>query len=174
MTRPKLPLVGLPADTYSVDGLVFHSVGDKYVRATAEVGRCATVVLHALGAGQLDAVLDHLSGVVLTYTDRANELTGTFQTSDRQPASDYYVVAIPEDRSLWRTGSRRLVSTRPATDGRFSFTRIPAGDYRLAGLIDFDPGDFADRTFLDTLLLQGIPVTVRDGARTVQDIRVAQ
>src|SRR5688572_4390072 len=63
---PAAPLVGLPADSYEKDGLAFHSVGDKYVRAVAEVALCATVVLPAIGDGQLDAVLDHLSGVVLT------------------------------------------------------------------------------------------------------------
>jgi putative glutamine amidotransferase len=66
MTRPNLPLVALPADTTELDGLVFHSVGDKYVRAVAEVAGCATVVLPATGEAQLDASLDHLSGMVLT------------------------------------------------------------------------------------------------------------
>ena len=66
MTRSNLPLVALPADTYVSDGLVFHSVGDKYVRAVAEVARCATVVIPALGDGQIDAILDHVSGIVLT------------------------------------------------------------------------------------------------------------
>ena len=60
------PLVGLPADTYAHDGLVFHSAGDKYVRAVAEVARCAAVVIPAIGEAQLDGLLDHLSGVVLT------------------------------------------------------------------------------------------------------------
>jgi putative glutamine amidotransferase len=66
MTHPKRPLVGLPADTAARDGMVFHTVGDKYVRAVAEVAGCETVVLPSTGEGHLDAVLDHLSGVVLT------------------------------------------------------------------------------------------------------------
>jgi putative glutamine amidotransferase len=66
MTRPRLPLVGLPADTADLDGLVFHSAGDKYVRAVAEVARCNAVVIPSIGEGQLDALLDHLSGVMLT------------------------------------------------------------------------------------------------------------
>ena len=66
MTRPTLPLVGLPADTAGIDGLMFHKAGDKYVRAVAEVARCAAVVIPSLGEQQLDALLDHLSGVVLT------------------------------------------------------------------------------------------------------------
>lgn len=130
------------------------------------------------GRDLLDEPLDvrdqHVSGVVITYTDRANELTGLFQTASGQPATDYYVVAIPADRALWRAGSRRLVSTRPATDGRFSLTRLPAGAYRLAALTDFDAADLADAAFLDALASRGIAVVVRDGERTVQDIRVAR
>ena len=33
------PFVGLPADTYESHGFLFHSLGDKYVRAVAEVSR---------------------------------------------------------------------------------------------------------------------------------------
>jgi hypothetical protein len=114
-----------------------------------------------------------LSGLVLTYTDRANGLAGTFQTASGQPSSDYYVVALPDDRSLWRAGSRRLVFTRPGTDGRFSFARLPAGGYRLAALTDFDPSDFGDAAFLESVASQGIEVVVTDGATTTQDIKVA-
>ena len=66
MKKPTLPLVGLPADTAGADGLVFHKAGDKYVRAVSEVARCAAVVIPSLGEQQLDGLLDHLSGVVLT------------------------------------------------------------------------------------------------------------
>jgi hypothetical protein len=122
----------------------------------------------------LEVRTQSVSGIVVTFTDRVNELTGTFQTASGQPVSDYYVVAIPDDRSLWSPVSRRLVSTRPATDGRFSLTRLPAGAYRLAALTDFEPSDFADTAFLEALVSQGIAVTIRDGEPTVQDIRVAQ
>ena len=64
---PALPLVGLPSDTYEKEGLVFHSIGDKYLRAVAEAARCAPVMLPSLGdAGLIEATLDHLDGVVMT------------------------------------------------------------------------------------------------------------
>ncbi len=66
MKQPSLPLVGLPADTAGTDGLIFHKAGDKYVRAVAEVPRCATVVIPSTGEQQLDGLLDHFSGIVLT------------------------------------------------------------------------------------------------------------
>jgi len=61
-----VPLVGLPSDTYESHGLLFHSLGDKYVRAVVDVARCPAVMLPSIGEEGLDAVLDHLSGIVMT------------------------------------------------------------------------------------------------------------
>lgn len=61
------PLVGLPADTNLQHGHLFHSVGDKYLRAVAEVADCLPVMIPALAdAVDLDHVLDHLDGVLMT------------------------------------------------------------------------------------------------------------
>ncbi|MFM8748416.1 MAG: gamma-glutamyl-gamma-aminobutyrate hydrolase family protein [Aestuariivirga sp.] len=62
-----LPLVGLPADTYESNGFLYHSIGDKYVRAVAEAAHCLPVMIPSLiDALELDALLDHLDGVVVT------------------------------------------------------------------------------------------------------------
>ena len=62
-----LPLVGLPADTYENHGFLFHSIGDKYVRAVAEAAHCLPVMIPSMtDALELDALLDHLDGVVVT------------------------------------------------------------------------------------------------------------
>ncbi len=61
------PLVGLPADTYENHGLLFHSLGDKYVRAVAEVSGCTPVMIPAMiDALQLDRMLDHFDGILMT------------------------------------------------------------------------------------------------------------
>ena len=62
-----LPLVGLPADTYENHGFLFHSFGDKYVRAVAEVALCSPVMIPSMmDAMELDALLDHFDGIVIT------------------------------------------------------------------------------------------------------------
>ncbi len=67
MAREVKPLVGLPADTYAHEGFLYHSIGDKYLRAIAEVAHCVPVMIPAMtDALDLDAVLDHLDGVLLT------------------------------------------------------------------------------------------------------------
>ncbi|MET0481700.1 MAG: gamma-glutamyl-gamma-aminobutyrate hydrolase family protein [Aestuariivirgaceae bacterium] len=61
------PLVGLPADTYEDRGFTFHSIGDKYLRAVAEVARCIPIMIPALDADfDLEGLLDRLDGVVMT------------------------------------------------------------------------------------------------------------
>jgi putative glutamine amidotransferase len=65
MTRK--PLVGLPADTYEKDGFLFHSLGDKYARALAEVSDVIPVLIPSMGdALAVDSILDHVDGVLMT------------------------------------------------------------------------------------------------------------
>jgi putative glutamine amidotransferase len=61
------PLVGLPADTHESHGFVYHSLGDKYVRAVAEVADCTPVMIPAIiDALHLDQMLDHFDGILMT------------------------------------------------------------------------------------------------------------
>ncbi len=61
------PLVGLPADTYESHGFLFHSLGDKYVRAVAEVSRCTPLMIPSMiDALHLDQLLDPFDGILMT------------------------------------------------------------------------------------------------------------
>lgn len=62
-----LPLVGLPADTYEDHGFLFHSLGDKYVRALADVAHVLPVMIPSLmDENNIHALLDHFDGVLMT------------------------------------------------------------------------------------------------------------
>ncbi len=115
-----------------------------------------------------------ITDIVMTWTDRPGGITGVFQTSTGQPLSDFYVVVFPADENMWIPGSRRVASTRPGTDGRFTISPLPSGAYRLIALADFELSDFDDRQYLQSLVPQSIVVTVGDGEVTEQDIRVAE
>jgi hypothetical protein len=118
----------------------------------------------ALGASVTDAVI--------TFTDRHNELSGALQGASGLPAPEYVVVVFPADRALWQS-RRRVRTTRPATDGAFSVGDLPAGAYLLAALTDFEPSDADDSSFFERLVPQSVPVTLTEGERKVQNIRVA-
>jgi putative glutamine amidotransferase len=62
-----LPLVGLPADTYENHGFLFHSIGDKYLRAVSEAAGCMPVMIPSMiDALEIDALLDHFDGILMT------------------------------------------------------------------------------------------------------------
>jgi hypothetical protein len=115
-----------------------------------------------------------ISGVVITFTDTRSELAGTLSVPAGQTADRYAIVAFTADRVLWRENGRRLRSVRPAPDGVFSITDLPAGEYLLAAVDNAPPEDWQQASFLEQLAAASVKVTIRDGAKTTQDIRIAK
>jgi hypothetical protein len=130
------------------------------------------------GKEVLDSTLEvtegtDISGVIVTFTDRHSELSGVFQSTAGTPATDYFVIVFPADRALWRPQARRIQATRPATDGKYTFRDLPPGDYLVAALTDAEPGDWDSAEFLAQIAPGGIRVSVAEGERKTQDIRLA-
>jgi len=129
------------------------------------------------GRDALDVPIDINGGVItgalLTFTNRHSDLTGQLQTSAGLPATEYFVIAFPTDRSLWRRNARRIRVARPATDGTYLFRDLPAGEYFLGALTDVAPNEWQEPAFLDQLAGASLKVTVADGQVTTQSIRIA-
>jgi len=115
-----------------------------------------------------------LGGVVVTYTDQRTELAGTLQTPAGAPASDYFVVVFPADSNLWRRDSRRVQSVRPASDGHYSVRDLPAGEYLIAALSDFESTDLQDPAFLRALVSAAAKTTLVEGETKRQDLRLVR
>jgi putative glutamine amidotransferase len=59
--------VGLPADTYENHGFLFHSLGDKYLRAVAEVSGCMPLMIPSMiDVMNLDHLLEPFDGILMT------------------------------------------------------------------------------------------------------------
>jgi len=114
-----------------------------------------------------------LSGVTVTMTDRHTELSGVLQTAEGQPATQYDVIVFPADPALRRPRSRRMQSARPGSDGTFIVRDLPGGDYILAAVTDMDPREWQAPSFLDRVGTAGVKVTLVDGGKTRQDLRIA-
>jgi hypothetical protein len=111
--------------------------------------------------------------VVLTLTDQHTLLSGVLETPARQPAVNFTVIAFTANRSWWSTPFRRVRTTRPATDGHFSFQDLPPGEYYLAAMTDLAPDDVRDPDFLSQAVGMAIRVTINEGERKVQNLRIS-
>jgi protocatechuate 3,4-dioxygenase beta subunit len=132
----------------------------------------------ANGRDLLDFPLDigpgeNPSNVVVTFTDRTQQLSGTILDASGQPVSRYTILVFPSDPRYWPSASRRVQSTRPSTTGAFLFRGLPAGDYYLTAVTDIDPANRADPAVLEQLAKVSIPIAIKEGEQKVQDIRVA-
>jgi hypothetical protein len=112
------------------------------------------------------------SEVTVTLTDKVTELSGMLQSSSGAPASDVFVIAYAADRRLWGPGARRVQAVRPAVDGRYTINGLPPGDYLVAAVLDIDPNDWNDPAFLDQLVPASIKLTLGEGEKKTQHLRI--
>lgn len=129
------------------------------------------------GVDLLDAPLtirpgETVSGLVITMTDVRSEISGVLQGSDGRALADDTIIVFAADRQFWTPLSRRTQATRPGTDGRFSVMDLPAGDYIIAAVSDVEPGQWKDPQFLADIAPYGVKISLADGEKKVQDIRI--
>jgi len=115
-----------------------------------------------------------MAGLMIRFSDRLAELSGTLQTAPTDPVSRYVVVLLPADRSLWRPGSRWIRLARPSSDGAFSIDNLPGGEYLIALLTNATTVDLEHTDFLDQAAQSAVRVRIGEGDRVRQDLRVGQ
>jgi hypothetical protein len=115
---------------------------------------------------------ESIAGLTLIYTDRTSEISGTLQDPSGRPAPDYFIIAFPTEKALWRSTGRRIQQVRPGTDGKFIIRNLVAGSYHLAALTDVVAGEWNDPEFLEQLVPFAASLTLAEGEKKVQDIRI--
>ena len=114
-----------------------------------------------------------VEGVAITFTDRSTELTGKLQDGSGNPVSDLMILVFSTDRATWYPQSRRMRQpTQPGSDGMFRFTGLPPGDYYLAAVTDLEQGDWGDPGFMEQVAAASIKISLGEGEKKVQDIRI--
>ena len=104
------------------------------------------------GVDTLDFPLDikpneSIHGALLTFTDKTQELSGTLQDALGKPTADFTIILFAADNRFWTPLSRRILATRPGTDGKFTFRNLPVGQYRLTAVTDAEQGEWFDPAF---------------------------
>jgi hypothetical protein len=114
-----------------------------------------------------------VTDLVVTFTNTPAEVTGQLVDRLNRPAPEFSVVLFTVDRAQWLTSPRRMMGPiRVASDGTFRFAGIAPGDYYLSALTDIDPRQLGDPALLDQLAAAAARVTVAEGERKVQNLRI--
>jgi hypothetical protein len=117
------------------------------------------------GAGEV-------SDVVVTFSHRGAEISGRLIDASGRPVTRYSIVVFTQDRTLWLPHARRIRSAQPATDGSFAIGGLPAGEYAIAAVEEIQSDELADPAFLSQLLASSFKVTLGEGERKQQDLKV--
>lgn len=115
---------------------------------------------------------EDIADIAVVMSTKTQELSGTLTDGQNQAATDYSVIIFATDAQYWLPQSRRIVSLRPGTDGRFTARNLPPGEYYMAAVTDVEPGEWFDPEFLQQLRAASVRVTLNDGDKKTQDLRI--
>lgn len=139
------------------------------VRSATVDGRDAYESSFELQAGRAP------TAVAVTLTTRLPQLSATITDQSGKNVPNMIFVLFSANREHWTgTTSRRIRSSnRPGDDGVYQFNSIIPGDYLLAVLTELEPNDQFDPAFLDQLVPSAIKITLAEGDKKVQNLRIA-
>ena len=115
---------------------------------------------------------EELAELVITFTDKITEVTGTLFDPAGRPSSGLSIIMFPVNRAQWGTRSRRTMPATAASDGKFRLTGLPPGEYYMAAVTEFEYPDLSDPSFLEQLAAGAFKITLAEGEKKVQDIRM--
>jgi hypothetical protein len=115
---------------------------------------------------------NNVSGVVATFTDHPAELSGTVYDGANRVTPNFPIVVFATDKAYWTLGSRRVQTARPASDGKFKVAGLPSGEYYVCAVTAVDRTEVYDPAFLEQLVAVSFKITVADGEKKTQDLRL--
>ena len=68
--------------------------------------------------------------------------------------------------------SRRIFALRPDNEGKYRAPNLPAGEYLLSAVTDVAQNEWFDPAYLTQLKPVSIRLTIAEGDRKVQDLRI--
>jgi hypothetical protein len=165
---------GTATPEFSIDGII--PAGYRVTATGLRGWMLKSAMINGRDAADLPVDISaDVSDTVITLSDKLTELSGVLQTPAGRPAAEYFVIVFAKDPAYWFSGSRRIVSLRPSTDGRFATTAtspLPPGDYLISVVTDVRTGEWFDPAFLKTLIASAVPITLGEGEKKRQDLQI--
>ena len=115
-----------------------------------------------------------ITNLVLTFTDKRTEITGTVRSRTSTGDPDAVVVAIPSNVREWiaegmNTTVMRTARTSPS--GSYLISGLPSGDYRVIAMSEDFAVEAREPAFLERLVALGTSIALRDGEKRTLDLR---
>jgi hypothetical protein len=123
----------------------------------------------------LELGADDMAGVVLKFTDRPPELSGTVRSENGAGDPTALVLIFPRDERGWTdygASPRRLRSVSPDTNGAYRVTGLPTGEYLVAAVNEEALQPWQDPAVLQKLAGLATSVTIGPGEKKSQDLVV--
>jgi hypothetical protein len=126
------------------------------------------------GANRLDTPVDASNGdltdVAITLTDLPTELTGTVRNARNEAAAGAALIVMPAQQATWTPHRTRL--TRASTNGLFTITGLPPGDYLIVAVDDAMTEGWQDYRKLSQLRTMGTRITLRANETVTLHMRI--
>jgi len=173
-----LPPLKLEGDRrFTVSGVIpgTYRIGSNVQALRTSLGGWWLKSVTSGGAELLDALLElreDREDVVVTFADRASELTGSVRDGSGNPWADGFVVVFSTDRSRWFFNSRRVAGARPNADGRYQVRNLPPGEYFIVADDDIDVNEWFDPTLLEALAPRASRIRIDENEVKTYDIMV--
>jgi hypothetical protein len=97
---------------------------------------------------------------------------GSVTSQDGTPAADLNVFIFPVDEALWGVRDRRIKTTRASEAGVYAFDGLPSGECFLCALVEVDRQLMFQPSYLRQLMAASLKLTLGEGERKVQNLRV--
>ena len=125
-----------------------------------------------------DALVDvhpgqDISGLEVTATQKAGELSGTVQSSKGAALTDYVVVLFPPESERWGWQSRFVFSARPDQTGRFTIAGLPEASYLAVALEYLEPGEEGNPEFLERMKSLATRVSIGEGEKKAVTLKLS-
>ena len=165
--------------TFRIDGLLPGSYRMQVTMPAQPGSTWAAASVMSAGVDMMDVPVEirpgvNLTDVVVTMKDIHAQVSGALVDAAGQPAPQLYVFVFSTDRAHWATGARRIRSVRATDTGRYEIAGLPAGEYYLCALTELDTMLQFQPEYLEQLVTASIKITLADGEKKAQDLRIGR
>jgi uncharacterized protein (DUF2141 family) len=107
---------------------------------------------------------------VITFSDKASELSGVVRATDGSLMTDGFVVVFAAEPRFWFHQSRRVAGLRLSSGGKYVVRNLPPGEYLVAVPNDIDFNEWFDPEALKVLARNAVRLSLKENEPRTLDL----